>query len=190
MIPMIVLTLLVFASWIFIKNNILRIVFGCISTLLLLALVVGIAGNMSNHWGMEKKVIKTKPKQIYSATPPMVPKKILIANKIGEDSNSYIMLYKNNKNDKKPSLHFKPDFKADEQAEMVKKKANYGFEDTNRATVQTTSKYWIWKSDFYKFLFAFGDEKKELISQDTKVSLPKDTWDVISSEEAKKLQKK
>ncbi|MBF2782793.1 DUF4811 domain-containing protein [Staphylococcus saprophyticus] len=189
MIPMIVLTLLVFVSWIFIKNNILRIILGCISTLLLLVLVIGISGNMSNHWGMEKKEVKSEPKQIYSATPPIVSKKTLIADKIAEESNSYIMLYKNNENDKKPRIHFKPNFKSDEQSEVIKKKANYTFDDTNKATVQTTSKYWVWKSDFYKFLFAFGDDKKELITQDTQVTLPKDSWHVISSKEAKSLNK-
>ncbi|KYP19681.1 hypothetical protein AKL13_01394 [Streptococcus parauberis] len=59
--------------------------------------------------------------------------------------------------------------------------------DTDKAIVITTTKRYVWASDFAKMMYGFGDENHELISEKAQVIVPKDTWLVLTPKQAKKL---
>lgn len=115
---------------------------------------------------------------------------MLIANKIGNNSNNYVMVYKDNPQDAKGSVHFKPNMDKKDISETVKQRAYYKLATVNHATVKTTKEYWVWKNKYYRYLFQFDDDNKKLIKQTSVVILPKDTWLVLNSNEAKILKNK
>lgn len=189
MIVTIILTLCVFVSWLLISHKITRYILGSISTLALLSIIIGITANMTHHWGMEKKIITSNKSEIYSAGSKDSPTNILIANEIGKKTNNYIMVYKNQIDEKNAQVHFKPQMSKDNLSDSIKHQAKYEVKDTDNATVQTKKEIWIWKSDFYKVLFNFGKNNGELIKSTTLVTVPKDTWVVLNSEQAEKLKR-
>lgn len=101
MIITIILTLCVFVSWLLIPHKVTRYILGYISTVALLLMIIGITANMTHHWGMEKKVVTSDKKEIYSAGSKDSPVNMLIANEMGKNSNNYIMVYKNHSDDQK-----------------------------------------------------------------------------------------
>lgn len=189
MIIAIILTLCIFATWLFIPHKLTRYILGALSIMALLLFIVGITANMKSHWGMEKKVVTSKEQEIFSAGSKNSPTNMLIANEIGENTNNYVMVFKKHQNDEEAKTHFKPNMKQDNISESVKQQAKYEVKDTDRATMQTKKEIWVWKSDFYKSLFNFGEDKQELIKSTTTVTVPKDTWVVLNANQAKKLQK-
>lgn len=189
MIIIILLTIFVFASWLLIPHKITRYILGSVFSILLLLIVIGIIANMTHHFGMEKQSTLTSTKEIYSAGSSESPVNMLIANEIGSNTDNYVMVFKNQKSDNKASVNFKPKTDKKHLSNAIKTTASYKERDVDYATVQTSKTYWVWKSDFYKWLFKFGNENdKELISSHTIVSVPKDTWLVVNSDEAKKLK--
>lgn len=188
MIVTIILTICVFVSWLLIPHKVTRYILGSISTLLLLLTIIGIKANMTHHFGMEKQVITSKETEIYSAGAKNSPINMLIANEVGKNTNNYVMVFKDQENDKKAQPHFKPKMDKENISETVKHQANYVIKDTNKATKQTKKEVWVWKSKFYKFLFNFGQGDKEIIKRTTTISVPKDTWVVLNAEQSKKLQ--
>lgn len=189
MIGVIILTILVFLTWLLISNKLVRNILGTLSTLCLLILVIGIVANMNNHWGMEKETVTTKNEQIYTAGQKHSPANMLIANELGNSSNNYVMAYRTHEKDDKPKTHFRPNTDKSHLAESVKKSARYKQEDVDKATVKTKKTYWTWKSSWYQYLFSFNGDNKELITQKTMVTVPKDTWIVLNAEQLKQLQK-
>lgn len=144
---------------------------------------------MNNHWGMEKETVTTKNEQIYTAGQKHSPANMLIANELGNSSNNYVMAYRTHEKDDKPKTHFRPNTDKSHLAESVKKSARYKQEDVDKATVKTKKTYWTWKSSWYQYLFSFNGDNKELITQKTMVTVPKDTWIVLNAEQLKQLQK-
>lgn len=189
MIILIILTIAVFASWTLIPHKFTRYVVGTLLTILFTVLIIGIVANMTHHFGMEKETINEPEKQIYSAGSSKSPTNMLIANEIGNDSFNYVMVYKAHKNDDKPSTQFKPSTKKEDLSDSIKKQAFYRTADVDQATVKTTKTNWTWKNDFYRYLFDFGNNKKELIKQTSIVTVPNDTWVVLDAKQAKQLQK-
>ena len=59
--------------------------------------------------------------------------------------------------------------------------------DDTKATVTTKTTRRVWSSDFYKLLFSVGGEQNELVKQNSVVSVPKDTWLVLTQDQVKKL---
>lgn len=188
MIIIILLVIFVFISWLFIPHKLTRYILGMLSSLLLILVIIGIVANMTHHFGMEKQTI-SNTKKIYTAGSSKSPANMLIANEIGKNSNNYILAYKDNKNDKKATIHNKPNTSKDHLSDTINTYATYETSTVNHATVSTTKKYWVWKSNFYKILFSFGKDK-EFIQSHTTVSVPKDTWIVLNSEQAKQLKEK
>ncbi|SBA83733.1 Uncharacterised protein [Staphylococcus aureus] len=84
MITTIVLTLCTFVSWLLIPHKITRYILGTLFTLALTLTIIGITANMTNHWGMEKKVITSNKKEIFTGGPKNNPANILIINEIGK----------------------------------------------------------------------------------------------------------
>ncbi|PNZ70091.1 DUF4811 domain-containing protein [Staphylococcus croceilyticus] len=189
MIILIVLTIAMFASWLLIPHKLTRYILGSITTLLFIGLIIGIVLNMTHHFGMEKTTVNEPEKQIYSAGSDKSPTNMLIANEIGNNSYNYVMVYKDKQSDDKPSAHFKPSTNKEDVSDSVKKVAYYETSNVNKATVKTKKEYWTWKNDYYRYLFDYGKEDKELIKQTSVVTVPSDTWVVLDAKEAKKLQK-
>lgn len=96
MITTIVLTLCTFVSWLLIPHKITRYILGTLFTLALTLTIIGITANMTNHWGMEKKVITSNKKEIFTGGPKNNPANILIINEIGKNTNNYVMVYRDN----------------------------------------------------------------------------------------------
>ncbi|NBK46769.1 DUF4811 domain-containing protein [Staphylococcus delphini] len=188
MIITILLTLLVFSSWVFISHRGTRLIVGTLTTVLLVAMMIGLAGHLKYHWGMEKETITSEKQPIATAGEPNSPKKILIANEIGENSNHYVMVFRDHEDDIQPKTHFQPDNNKDDNSEIFQHTAHYEQADVKQATQQTTTTVWTWQSDFYRMLFSFGETKPKLIHSSTKVIVPKDDWLVLNAEEVQRLK--
>lgn len=168
----VVLVILTFFSWLLIKNKILRYTLGTITLALLTLSIVALSANMYDHFGMEK--VKTiNSKEIYSITANEVPIKAMAVKKISKDN--YVLVFRNTKNDMKPSVHFMPN--KDDIVETVKKSATYKVGNYKKATVDTTKISWHYKNDLAKTLFDFKDESY-LVSEVNEVHLP-NNWQII-----------
>ncbi|HGO1463397.1 TPA: DUF4811 domain-containing protein [Staphylococcus aureus] len=185
MITTIVLTLCTFVSWLLIPHKITRYILGTLFTLALTLTIIGITANMTNHWGMEKKVITSNKKEIFTGGPKNNPANILIINEIGKNTNNYVMVYRDNPKDKKPTTHFKPKMDKNNISESIKHQAKYEVKNTDKATQQTQKEVWVWKSDLYKSLLSFDESENELIQSTTTVTVPKDTWVIINAKKDK-----
>lgn len=178
-------TILTFVTWMLIDNNVLRYVLGILSIIFLGWSVYILTDHFVNHTGMEVKS-KTTTKQVYSAGSSSVPYGMVITKEVGKTSGNYVLVYKDKSSDKKASAHFIPNTK--NVTEAVKKSASYKTANVKKATVKTTTKRYIWKSDFYESLFGFAGEEGDLVSKKSVLTVPKDTWLVLSQSQAKKLQ--
>ncbi|EMM6954151.1 TPA: DUF4811 domain-containing protein [Staphylococcus aureus] len=185
MITTIVLTLCTFVSWLLIPHKITRYILGTLFTLALTLTIIGITANMTNHWGMEKKVITSNKKEIFTGGPKNNPANILIINEIGKNTNNYVMVYRNHPKDKKTTTHFKPKMDKNNISESIKHQAKYEVKNTDKATQQTQKEVWVWKSDLYKSLLSFDESENELIQSTTTVTVPKDTWVIINAKKDK-----
>lgn len=67
-----------------------------------------------------KETIHESEKRIYSAANSKSPAQMLIANEIGNNSNNYVMVYKDNKDDTKATAHFKPKTTKEDISESTK----------------------------------------------------------------------
>ncbi|WEV60455.1 DUF4811 domain-containing protein [Streptococcaceae bacterium ESL0729] len=185
------LTILSFLSWLVLKNKVLRVTLGSISTILLFGAVGLLSLNMSNHYGMEEKTVTSEISDIFTAGDTSSPVNMLIANQIGSDSGNYALVYRDQASDAQASPHFVPN--QDDIINSVKKSASYELSDSAKnASIITQKTYWVYKSDFYKNLFELksDDEDINLISEKTTVELPKGSWVVLSADQAKKLAEK
>lgn len=190
MIILIILTLAVFISWMFIKNKIVRIIIGSLLMACLMIQGILIGMNLHNHYGMKKVTEVKTHRNVYTAGETNNPANLLIAQELGKKTDDYVLIYRDNKDQKKPQAHFKPDFAKDKQVETVKKSANYQLKDVKKPEVKTTETAWEWENNFFKAVMSFGDDDHEMIHEQTTVILPKDTWVVASPDQLKKLQAK
>ncbi|WP_236682965.1 DUF4811 domain-containing protein [Streptococcus sp. X16XC17] len=65
-----------------------------------------------------------------------------------------------------------------------KERVTYQEADVDKATVTTVTKRYVWKSDVAKLLYGFGSEEGELVSREITSTVPKDSWIVVSKEQA------
>ncbi|HCC00402.1 MAG TPA: DUF4811 domain-containing protein [Ruminococcaceae bacterium] len=182
-----ILTVLTFLSWLVLPNKVLRILCGTITMVLLVISAVTISANIYGHWGMKKTTTTTAAKEIYSAGDSSSPANMLITQELGTKSDDYVLVYRDNKDAKEAKAHGTPDEK--NITESVKKTVAYKTADVDTASVKTEKTYWKWKNDTFKFFFNLGDNNNELISQKTTVTVPKDTWAVLTADQAKELAK-
>ena len=110
----------------------------------------------------------------------------LLKSEIGKDTHNYVLVYRTNKRDKEPTAHFQPDEK--HLVETLKKTADYKRTDESEAKLVIRTVRWQFKNSFMRFLFGIGNEEGKLVSEHARVYVPKDTWLVLTQEEAKKLQ--
>ncbi|CAK1248066.1 DUF4811 domain-containing protein [Fructobacillus fructosus] len=163
------LVFLAFVSWFFLKNRLASYLLG--TTFSLLAVVL-LSLNMSQHFGMEKSVTTTRH-EVYSALPAQSPVKAVAVKKIGE--KNYVLVYKNHQNDQQADKHFVPD--TSEVVKAVKRSANYEKANVSKATVETKTVKWTYKSDLYRFLFKQKNEDNVVSIRHT-LMVP-ENWQVI-----------
>ncbi|MGL4247940.1 MAG: DUF4811 domain-containing protein [Lactococcus garvieae] len=178
-------TLLTFYGFIHIDKLFWRGLVGGLSLVLLTASVMALTIHIKDNWGMEK-VTSTETKKIYTAGDTNAAFGMLLKAEIGQDTNNYALVYRTHKEDKEPEVHFQPDQK--HMVETLKKTADYKLTSESEAKVVTTTVKWKFKDNFMKFLFGIGGEEGKLVSQHARAYVPKDTWLVLTQDEAKKLQ--
>jgi hypothetical protein len=145
-----------------------------------------LVANTSYHWGMKQETT-TSTEKIYSAGSSKSPAGMLMTKELGTSSGRYVLVYKNNSDSKKATAHFVPN--NDDIVNSVKEKATYKQANVKDATVKTTTKKWVWKSDNYRRWLKVGKTQNQLISKKHVVTVPKDTWAVLTADQAKKLAK-
>lgn len=181
-----VLAALTYISWFYIKSAPTRIVTGLISFGLLTATVLLLTANVNSHYGM-KNVTTTTEKTIYSAGGLKSPAGMLITQELGTKSDNYVMIFADHE-DGKAKPHFVPNKK--KMVEAVHKTATYKTADVDKATVKTVTTRREWQNDFFKWLLDFGGEGHLLVKQTTTVTVPKNTWVVLSAQQAKQVTAK
>ncbi|MFC4652375.1 DUF4811 domain-containing protein [Lactococcus nasutitermitis] len=183
----IVFGILTFFGFMFLKNAAARYIVGGVSLIILALSVVMLTFHIRDNWGM-KEVTTSTSHVVYTAGDKSAAYGMMIKAEIGKNTGNYVLIYRNDKNSKNPDTNFKPDEK--NIVEAVKKSATYKQVAGNTAKVTTKTTRRVWKSDFFKVLFGIGDENKELVKQHSVVSVPKDTWLVLTADQVKELQKK
>ncbi|MGT2888017.1 DUF4811 domain-containing protein [Streptococcus didelphis] len=178
-------TILTFVTWMLIKPAVLRLTLGILSLVFLVASVAFLTDHFVNHTGMGEKTL-TQTKQIYSAGDLKAPFGLVIYQKAGTKSDHHILVFRDKPSQKEAQPHFIPDKKNINQA--IKKTARYQLTDSDTASLTTKTNRYVWKSNFYKLMFGFGDEEGELISQEAILNVPKDTWLVLDKKEASQLK--
>lgn len=181
-----VLAALTYISWFYIKSTPTRIVAGLISFGLLTATVLLLTANVNSHYGM-KNVTTTTEKTIYSAGGSKSPAGMLITQELGTKSGNYVMIFAD-REDGKAKPHFVPNKK--KMVEAVHKTATYKIADVDKATIKTVTTRREWQNDFFKWLLDFGGEGHSLVKQTTTVTVPKNTWVVLSAKQAKQVTAK
>ena len=103
-------TLLTFYGFIHIDKIFWRGLVGGLSLILLTASVMALTIHIKDNWGMEK-VTTTETKKIYTAGDTNAAFGLLLKAEIGQDTNNYALVYRTNKEDKEPEVHFQHDQK-------------------------------------------------------------------------------
>ncbi|MEG1486833.1 DUF4811 domain-containing protein [Lactococcus sp.] len=205
----ILVVILMIVGFFYIKGSTGNIL-GGIATLLLLLSMFGLIYHDNNHWGM-KEVTKTTQTTIYSAAGSTQPFGMLLTQAFGTNSGNYILMYKAQADDSKTTVNFIGNVKmmntsdkaatsmmktwiSDEMSKNVvessKKKANYQLvENAKNAKLVTKTTTYQWDNNFAKFLFGIGGESGELIQKEITAKVPKETWLVLTPEQAQQLQK-
>lgn len=182
-----VFLVLTYLSWFFIQSRILRWICGVLTLLLLFASLVLMTGNFAWHWGM-KEVTHTKTQKIYTAGEITAAYGILVKHEIGNASGNYVFVYRTDQNQKKVGEHFVPD--EHQVLTAVKKTATYQIVSTGDASVKTVTTQRVFSSDLMKLLFGVGGGNHELVQEKSVISVPKDSWMVVTDQQAKELTEK
>ncbi|MCL2113573.1 DUF4811 domain-containing protein [Lactococcus protaetiae] len=185
-IAIIAFAVLTFYGFMFLKKRTVRWTVGGISILLLAASVGLLTLHIKDNFGM-KEVTNVTSHQIYTAGDKNAPYGMMIKAEIGKNTNNYVLIFRNEANQTKPDTNFKPDEK--HIVEAVKKTATYKLADIDTAKVTTTTTRRKFSSNFMKMMFSLGGEQNELVKQHSVVSVPRDTWLVLTQEQVEKLTK-
>ncbi|MBB5887868.1 DUF4811 domain-containing protein [Lactovum miscens] len=185
-------TLLTFFSWMYIKNKSTKIILGIITFLALALSVFGLSIHITNHWGM-KEVTATSSKTIYSAGDPKMSFGMLITKKMG---NKSILVYKTSANTKDTTLSINLNTKStsatflSDNAELINTTSSVKFVDSDKANMVTKITKLEFTNGFTKALFGFGGETGTVMKTVKIAELPKDSWMVLTADQAATLQKK
>ncbi len=181
---LVVFAILTFVTWMLIKEKKRRMIAGSLSFLLLSLTVAAMTLSFTHHLGMQQ-VSHTETQRIYTAGAKQSPAGVLLAQEIGTQSDNYVLIYRDRAQAAEPKVHFKPDQKHITQA--IRKEADYRQAKVNHASVKTTTTRWAWKNDVYRLLFGIGGQGNELVKEKVEVTVPSDTWVVMSPQQAKQL---
>ncbi|MEY8538263.1 DUF4811 domain-containing protein [Lactococcus muris] len=174
-----------FFGFMYINKEVWRAFVGGLSLLLLTISVMLLTLHIKDNWGMEKRT-STETKIIYTAGPLDVGFGMLLKSEIGKATHNYALVYRTDEKDKEPVSHFQPDEK--HLVETLKKTADYKRTEDSEAKLVIRTVKWQFKNSFMRLLFGIGNEEGKLVSEHARAYVPKDTWLVLTQEEAKKLQ--
>lgn len=169
--------LLFFLSMNFIDRPVIKYSVAVPFLLLVMACLAAITANFKDEFGMEEKVI-TKKTEIYPAVAPQPGVNILMYQPVGTKGNDQAIIYRKQATAKKTTV-LKPDTDVKNHIK-VSKTAQKGY------WIQKKTEK-VYRSDFYKLLFN-GLNNHKVIKTTNTVEVPK-TWQVLTTDEMKKLQK-
>lgn len=182
---MIVITILTFIAWFFINNLQLRWICGLITMGLLLLCSIALSANLYSHWGMTKDTKVTVSTDIYSARTSESPANILLYQNLGTKTNNAVLIFRDKRNEEQAKPHFVPEKK--DIRDSSKKRAVYRLTKGQKAKITIKRTEWRYRSNTAKWFFDFADNDHQLISQRTTVTLPENSWVVMTPAQAKKL---
>ncbi|MDR2976975.1 MAG: DUF4811 domain-containing protein [Streptococcaceae bacterium] len=185
-----IFTLLTFFSFIYIKKQLPRLTAGIISFVCLCLIVMSLMLHFVNHWGM-KEVTTTKTQSIYSAGPSALSFNLMMTQRIGDQT---VLIYRTSEKAKRPivsaELNTDPtstSFLKDNAAQK-NSRASYKMIKDGEAKLVTRTTTRQFSNTFSKILFSFGDEDNAVVKTNKTAELPQDSWLVLTSEQAKKLE--
>lgn len=187
-IPIVALfTVLTFVCFVYIKPPITRWIAGSFAFLLLTGSILMIVFNFTHGFGM-KEVTTITEHEIFSAGDLSAPYGLIIKTEVGENSGNFVFVYRNSKDESaKPTPHFQPD--TSNIIETTKKTADFKEVAGTKASVKTVTVRRVFSSEWMNLLFGIGGENKELVSEHSTVSIPKDTWLILTQKQAEDLEK-
>ncbi|MFC4761254.1 DUF4811 domain-containing protein [Fructobacillus durionis] len=171
----ILFVILAFLSLMLIKNRAVRVISTLVSFVLVALSIVLIVANAHDHYGMDVKA-KTAKTQIYSAQDQNTYG-VLAYQPVGTSGREKAFVYKA-KADAKKTTVAKPDLKTSTQIQNV---------DGNQAFQVTTTKEYVYKNDFYKFLFGWAGNNHDVKSKVVTYQVPA-TWIALSAQDGAKLK--
>lgn len=171
---LVIAALLAFITGVYIKDEKKSALLGGFFILVTLISVIGIVANDVYHVGM-KEVTETKTNHLVSVAPtPGID--ILMYKNIGTDGKNKVYIYKTFLDEKKPETT---------KAELFVKN---NVKNSNEAKIVTKSTYYEYKNNLVKVLFGISESGHKLIKQTNTFEIPSN-WKVISTDQAKQLQK-
>ncbi|RRK11667.1 DUF4811 domain-containing protein [Lactiplantibacillus garii] len=164
-----------FLSFVYVHRNALRLTLTAIFGLLLVASLVFISKNDSQHYGMVKTTT-TKTTTLASASGNK-QMNLLLYQSVGTADKHRVYVYKNTASQKKVS-HTKADTKV----------ANHVKTTSGSPRIVTKTTRWTYKSNAAKFWFGIADNDQELVKTTHYFYVNKD-WVVLSTSQAKQFSK-
>ncbi|MDF7637532.1 DUF4811 domain-containing protein [Leuconostocaceae bacterium ESL0958] len=166
---------LTFISWMLISKGSLRYPLTLIFAALTVVSIAGVIANMHEHYGMEVQT-KTTKKEIYSAQ-GQNNYGILSYQQIGTSGKEKVYVYRASADAQKP-VTAKPDLQTSTKIENI---------DGNKAYQVTKAQRYVYKNNFYKFMFGIAGNNYDLKHRDVSYQLPAN-WLAMSVQDGMKLQ--
>lgn len=180
----IVLLFAMIGAWVALPTNWLKITVGGLLTALVTLATIQLTLTFTNHLGMHQVTTSTT-KRIYSAAGQQSPAGILIADPLGKaDRQHQVLVYQDHPTGK-ARAHFVPDQK--HLTENYKRHVKIIPADVTSATLTTKTTRWQWRSEKAAWWFNVG-QAGELVKEEAIVTIPRETWVVLSSKQMKTLQ--
>ena len=170
---LVISTIALFLTFVYMKSSATRLVLTAIFGVALVASLVAVVANDSQHFGMEK-VTTTKTTTLASAGSSKAMD-LLLYQSVGTADKHRVYIYKQTASQKKVS-HTTANVKT---ANRVKK-------TTGSAKLVTKTTRWTYRSNAMKFWFGIADNNHELVKRQNTFYVKK-TWIVLSTTQAKKL---
>ncbi|MFT9373415.1 DUF4811 domain-containing protein [Liquorilactobacillus hordei] len=172
----IICAILLFVSMISIDKAVLRNVLSIIFALGLVVSMIFMVENDKRHFGMHKvETVKTS-KLVSAAASKQI--NLLLYQAVGTSGKEKVYIYKSKTSQKKATTTNPDPSKTQNKVKKI----------TGNAKLVTRTFRWEYKNDFYKFWFGISGNGHKLIRHYNTFKI-NDNWAVLSTQQAKKLQK-
>lgn len=184
MILMALFAILAFVAWLILPDRKWSLVLGILASLGLIATVGAMTLNFTHQLGM-REVQTVETKKIYSAGNPWESQGMIIAEPLGTAKNNFVMVYRDDIAETKPTVHFKPD--QSNLTEAAKRHATYKQDGAyKQAEVETKTTRLEWQNSLMKWLFGTSGQDRQVVREDAVVHVPAN-WTVVSKADAEKM---
>lgn len=170
-----IFVILAFVSLMMIQDMRKRIIAVAVSFLIVITSVVLIIANMHDHFGMKVQTTTTK-QQIYSVQGQNIYG-VLSYQQVGTSGKEKVFIYRDTSTSTTPTVA-KPDLKTKTAIQNVQ---------GNQAFKVTTSKNYVYRNGFYKFMFAISGNNHDLKARQVTYQVPL-TWLALSSQDGERLK--